>query len=544
MRRPDGFAPIGAYAAIGDGRTVALVAADGSVDFLSLPALHSPTTFAALLDPERGGRFALEPDESFESERRYVGRTNVLQTTFTTSSGSVRVTDALDLQAGGLLPWAELARRVEGIEGEMTLRWRVEPRFDWGRVEPRIVRRRGRPVADGADVQLGVHVWDAGEPEIADGRISGSFTARAGERALLALCATHDQPLPFPERDDVERRLDETVEDWERWLAGWDYDGPWQEQVARSALALKLLVYTPSGAIAAAPTTSLPERIGGDKNYDYRYAWVRDSAYTLDALMRLGLPEQVHDSFTFLLTATATTAPDLRPFYSLDGREAQRFDELPLRGYRDSRPVRYGNAASSQLQLGSWGDLLETAGLYIEQGNALDARTADLLRDCVDRLCVIWTDADSGIWELDEHRHWTSSKLSIWMAFDRALQLVELGQLPGMHARRWRDERERVRAFVEERCWSEELAAYAAHVGDLDMLDAAVLRMVRMGWAGVAPERVARTIDTIRERLGAGGPLLWRTSEHAGRASTPAARARSSPARSGSSRRSPAPAAW
>jgi len=220
---------------------------------------------------------------------------------------------------------------------------------------------------------------------------------------------------------------------------------------------------------------------------------------------------------TFLLTATATTSPDRRPFYSLDGREAQRFDELPLRGYRDSRPVRYGNAASSQLQLGSWGDLLETAGLYIEQGNALDARTADLLRDCVDRLCVIWTDADSGIWELDEHRHWTSSKLSVWMAFDRALQLVELGQLPGMHAERWRDERERVRAFVEERCWSEELGAYAAHVGDLDMLDAAVLRMVRMGWAGVAPERVARTIDTIRERLGAGGPLLWRTSEHADR---------------------------
>ena len=516
MKRKDGFAPIGAYAAIGDGRTVALVAADGSVDFLSLPALHAPATFAALLDPARGGRFALEPDGCFDVERRYVGRTNVLETTFTTKDGTVRVTDALNLQAGGLLPWAELARRVEGLAGEVTFGWRVEPRFDWGRVEPRIVRRQGRHVAEGAGVQLGVHVWEAGEPEVDDGCITGSFTVREGGRAMLALCATHNQPIPIPARADVERRLDETAEDWRRWLDGWGYEGPWQDEVARSALALKLLVYTPSGAIAAAPTTSLPERIGGDKNYDYRYAWVRDNAYTLDTLMRLGLPEQVHNSFTFLLDAVHTTAPDLRPFYSLDGREAERYEELPLRGYRDSRPVRYGNAARSQLQLGSWGDLLETADLYVEHGNALDGRTAELLAGCVDRLCVIWGDEDSGIWELDEQRHWTSSKLSLWMALDRAVKLVELGQLAGTHARRWRDERERVRTFVEERCWSEQLGAYAAHAGTEDRLDAAVLRMARMGWNEIAPERVARTIDTVRERLGAGGPLLWRTTEHAG----------------------------
>src|SRR5436189_4308742 len=185
VKREDGFAPIGAYAAIGDGRTAALVAADGSVDFLSLPALHAPTTFAALLDPDRGGRFALEPEGRFDIERRYVGRTNVLETTFTTADGSVRVTDSLNLQAGGLLPWTELARRVEGLAGEVSLRWPVEPRFDWGRVEPRIVRRRGTPVAEGAGVQLGVHVWDAGEPEVADGSISSSFTVREGGRALF-----------------------------------------------------------------------------------------------------------------------------------------------------------------------------------------------------------------------------------------------------------------------------------------------------------------------------------------------------------------------
>ena len=243
---------------------------------------------------------------------------------------------------------------------------------------------------------------------------------------------------------------------------------------------------------------------------------MRDSAYTLDALMRLGLPEQVHESFTFLLQAIGTTAPDLRPFYSLDGRQAERYEELDLRGYRGSRPVRYGNAAGKQLQLGSWGDLLETAGLYVAHGNALDGKTADLLRECVDRLCVIWSDADSGIWELDDPQHWTSSKQSVWMAFDRALELVEGGQIPGTHAPQWREERERARAFVEERCWSEELGAYAAHAADSGQLDAAVLRMARMGWQRFAPDRTARTIDTIRERLGASGGLLWRTTGHVG----------------------------
>jgi GH15 family glucan-1,4-alpha-glucosidase len=216
---------------------------------------------------------------------------------------------------------------------------------------------------------------------------------------MLALVATHEQPLHAPSRDHVEARLDATSRVWERWLGMWAYDGPWVEEVARSALALKLLVYAPNGSIAAAPTTSLPEVVGGDKNYDYRYSWVRDSAFTLDALMRLGLPEQVQESFACLLRAVRQTAPDLRPFYDLDGEVPTRHETLDhLRGYRDSRPVRYGNAASTQLQLGSWGDLLETAALYVSEGNALDDDTAEMLAGCVDRVAVLWPDTDSGMW--------------------------------------------------------------------------------------------------------------------------------------------------
>jgi len=514
VRRKDGFASIGAYGAIGDGRTVALVALDGSIDFLSLPSLHAPTTFAALLDPERGGRFALAPEGEFEAERRYVERTNVLETVFRTASGSVRVTDALTLEDGMLLPWVEVARRVEGLEGSVRMRWSVEPRFDWGRAAPRIRMRRGTPVAEGADLLVAVNAWDAGEPGVADGRIGSAFETSPGSRALLALSAVQFGPVPIPRRDDVERRIDGTCAGWRRWLDHWGYDGPWPETVARSALALRLLVHTPDGAIAAAPTTSLPERIGGDRNYDYRYAWVRDSAYTLDALIGLGLRPLVQEAFSWLLRAIAQTEPDLRPFYALDGTIPERLEELPLRGYRDSRPVRYGNAAKSQLQLGSWGDLLETADLYVRDGNEFDGATGRRLADTVDRLCVIWRDEDSGIWELPDLRHYTISKLACWTAFDRALTLVERDQVPGDHAARWREEREAVREFVETRCFSEARGSYTFYA-DTEKLDASVLRAARMGFADPAGERMAGTIAAVREELSAGGPLLYRYSGQA-----------------------------
>ena len=514
MKRTDGYAPIGSYAALGDGRTVALLAADGSVDFMSLPSLHSPTTFAAILDPKRGGRFRLAPAGEFEVARHYFERTNVLETTYRTGDGVVRVTEALTLQDGGLLPWVELARRIEGMEGTVPLEWRLEPRFDWGREPPSIVRRGELLVAEGAGLQLTVRSWDAGEVEAEEDALRGSFEIAAGETAMLALVAAYEQPLHAPSRDHVEARLDATRRVWERWLGMWAYDGPWEDEVARSALALKLLVYAPNGSIAAAPTTSLPEVVGGDKNYDYRYSWVRDSAFTLDALMRLGLPEQVHESFACLLRAVRQTAPDLRPFYDLGGDIPKRSEELShLRGYRDSQPVRYGNAASSQLQLGSWGDLLETADLYLSEGHVLDDETAQMLANCADRVSTLWQDEDCGMWELEEQRHYTTSKIAVWMALDRAVRLAGDGRLPDGHAPQWREQRERLRAWVEERCWSDELGAYCGWPGE-DSLDAGVLRAVRMGYP--EQERLGRTVDTIRERLAAGPGLLYRTSEHVG----------------------------
>jgi GH15 family glucan-1,4-alpha-glucosidase len=484
------------------------------MDFMSLPSLHAPTTFAAILDPEQGGRFSLAPTGKFEASRRYVGRTNVLETTYRTGDGVARVTEALTLQDGGLLPWVEHARRIEGLEGSVPLAWRLEPRFDWGREAPQILRRGDLLVAEGDSLQLAVHSWGAGEVEPEEEALAGSFEIEAGERAMLALVASFAQPLHAPSRDHVEARLDATRNVWERWLSMWAYDGPFEDEVARSALALKLLIYAPNGGIAAAPTTSLPEVVGGDKNYDYRYSWVRDSAFTLDALMRLGLPEQVQESFACLLRSVRQTAPDLRPFYDLDGSVPTRKETLDhLRGYRDSRPVRYGNAASSQLQLGSWGDLLETADLYVSEGNVLDDDTRQMLASCVDRVSILWPDEDSGMWELSEHRHYTSSKVSVWMALDRALGLAEQGQLPDKHATRWREQRDRLHDWIEENCWSEKLGAYAGWIGE-ESLDAGVLRALRMGYP--EQERLGRTVDAVRQRLAAGPGLLYRTSEHVG----------------------------
>ena len=510
--RTGGYAGIGDYAAVGDGRACALVACDGSIDWFALPRLDTAPVFFALLDSEEGGRFELVPEEAFEASRAYLPRTNVLTTTFRTAAGSVRVTDALALHEFGLLPWVELVRRVEGLAGSVPMRWRLRPRFGWGELETRFEQRRGAWVALGGEFELALHCWDAGEPVHRSGEVSGRFTVRSGTRALLVLTSAHEEPLVFPVREDVERRLETTADLWRRWLDSGSYAGEWREAVERSALVLKLLTYAPTGGIAAAATTSLPERIGGDRNYDYRYGWVRDGAFAVDALINLGLRAQVHASFAWLLHATAETHPKLKPCYRLDGRPMTgRQRTLELAGFRGSRPVLTGNAAAKQLQLGAYGDLLETAELYVREGNALDDATAKRVCELVDHLAKLWRKRDAGIWELDDRQHYTSSKLAAWTCFERALRLVEGGQLPAEHAEAWRREAEQVRAFILEECWSPERRSLLMHPGT-EKLDAATLRVVRTSLLDPKSAEIGGTIEAVRTELAGGGPLLYRYS--------------------------------
>jgi GH15 family glucan-1,4-alpha-glucosidase len=513
VERIDGYAPIQAYAVIGDGRTCALVARDGSVDWLPLPRFDSPTLFARLLDAERGGAFELHPDLDYRVERRYVGDSNVLETTFVTQRGTARLTDAITLDHGGFLPWFELVRRVEGISGTVPLRWRLEPRFAAGeKDEEMTIGPLGAAIAVKSGLwTVTLHAFDAGEPSYTDKEVTGAFELSSGNSAVLALRASHDEPIPVARLDWVERRLRDTAEDWERWLRDAGVEGDWNHAVRRSALALRALTYVPTGGIVAAPTTSLPERIGGDRNYDYRYAWVRDTAFTLDALISLGLLVQVHGSFTWLLDAIEKTEPDLHVFYDLDGETVSGERALELDGYRSSRPVIRGNAAAEQLQLGSYGDLLETAELYVGGGNALDDGTARRLVDILDHLAAIWTEKDSGIWELPDLQHYTTSKLSVWTAFDRALRLVDAGQLPRTRAELWRESAREVHEFVERECWSETRRCFVMYPGS-SRLDASVLRVSRMNFLDPYGERFSSVIDAISEELDAGNGLLYRYS--------------------------------
>src|SRR5438876_2022603 len=513
--RIDGYAPIADYGAVGDGRTVALVARDGAIDWLCLPDLDSPSVFAALLDNERGGRFVLEPESVSGTQRRYLPGTNVLETTFTTATGVVRVTDAMTLPTGGLSPYRELARRIEGLAGEVPVRWRVEPRFGYASTATRIERRAGIPIATAGRDAIAICSFGAGAATTTDSVIAGEFTTRAGSDSLLVLSAAHQEPLVLPARPEVEARVDATSSAWRRWSDGREYDGPWRDAVLRSALALKLLVYAPSGAIAAAATTSLPEEIGADRNWDYRYSWPRDSTFTLEALLALGCAPEAQAFFYWLLHASQLTHPRLQVLYRLDGRAEAEEKTLPLAGYRGSRPARVGNGAAGQTQLDVYGEVCAAAARFADFSGGLDRDHGHRLAEIADHICRIWEEPDAGIWELrDEPRHFTQSKMMCAVALDRACELAKRGLLPAKHLERWQHEQNRIREFVETRCYSDAKASYVRSAGE-EELDASLLLAVLADYDDPAAPRLIGTVDAVRRELRR-GPLVYRWADEPG----------------------------
>jgi GH15 family glucan-1,4-alpha-glucosidase len=504
--------PIGDYAAVGDGRTVALVSRRGSVDWLCLPDMDSPAVLGRLLDPQRGGFFLVGAEEAGEVRRRYLPGTNVLETTHTTAAGAIRVTDALTLPGAGLAPQRELVRVVEGLAGEVEVGWSFEPRFGYGLAQTRLDARPYGVVATSGGDAVGLILPPATSLETGAGAARGAFAVRAGEREVLALVSAHGEPLVLPSRAEALERLDRTADYWRGWAESRTYEGPWREHVIRSALALKLLVFAPSGAIAAAPTTSLPERLGGDRNYDYRYCWVRDSAFTTDAFLRLGCSREARAFLSWLMHASQLTHPELRVLYTLNGGEEERERSLPLAGYRDSRPVRVGNAASDQLQLDAYGDLLDAAWIYDTRGEPLDRDVGRRLAAVAEHVCSIWREPDAGIWEIRERvDHFTEGKMKCAIALERACALARRGSVPGAGLARWEREAAEIRRFVEEECWSDELGAYARAAGSRE-LDASVLLAGQNRYSEEGDERLSATIDAVRARLGA-GPLLYRADD-------------------------------
>jgi GH15 family glucan-1,4-alpha-glucosidase len=327
------------------------------------------------------------------------------------------------------------------------------------------------------------------------------------------LVATDAQPVRVPSPDEVRGRIDVTAGTWRRWSDTIGYEGPWRDAVTRSAIALKSLIGGQSGAMAAAATTSLPEKVGGERNYDYRYVWIRDASFALDALGRLGLLEEVHHVLCWLLAAVANTAPDLHVFYALSGEPARpaMHEVAGAAGWRGSEPVHVGNSAASQTQLGCYGDLLDAVVQYTGRGGYLDGATAAMVAELADRCCDLWHRPDAGFWELGAYEHYTISKIGCWVALDRACKLAAAGQLASTHARRWRDEADAIHAWVDQHCWSATKQSYSFYAGT-DELDAAVLLAARTGFCPADDTRLAGTIDAVRAELGAGGSLLYRYS--------------------------------
>jgi GH15 family glucan-1,4-alpha-glucosidase len=507
-RTERGYQPLGSYAAIGDGRTAALIAQDGSIDWLCLPDLDSPSVFGALLDADRGGRFELRPEIPFEVERSYLPDTNVLQTTFITDRGRVRVTDAMTLTSG-LAPQRELVRRVDGLSGRVPLRWSVEPRFGYGSERGRLERRLGFPVAISGRDAIAVCTTSAGEWVARGNRIGARFEAVEGARAQISLSVSSQEPLVFSPQAQVDDRLEATIAFWKRWAASRHYEGPWREAVIRSALALKLLVFAPSGAIAAAATTSLPEEIGGERNWDYRYSWVRDSAFALDAFVRLGCPAEAEAFFWWLMHASQLTHPRLQVLYRLGGGASATEKVLSLDGYRGSRPVRIGNAAVTQTQLDVYGDVFQTAWLYASARQQLDRDIGRRLAGIANLVCAIWRQPDSGIWEVrSEPVHFIHSKMMCWVALDRAARLARSGLIEDRHLKLWEREAEAIRTFIDSQGWSEDRRSYVRSAGSTD-LDASLLMAVLLGYDERGSERLRATVGAIRAELGK-GPLLYR----------------------------------
>jgi GH15 family glucan-1,4-alpha-glucosidase len=496
------------YAVIGNGRSAALVSNHGSIDWLCWPRFDSPSIFGAIIDQRIGGRWWIYPAEDYQFSRRYIENTNVLEITFSTQSGKVILTDFMPVTSEEqkkqtLWPEHELIRHVNCAEGQVDLIVLFDPRPNYGRVRPEIMAT-GKL---GWRMDIGTAVFILrGDPELRSDRgqmLAGRFRLNAGEAAAFSLSFSAEAPAVIPPLGDlVAEKLNLTIGWWRQWAAQSNYHGPYYRHVARSALLLKLLSYAPSGAIIAAPTTSLPEAIGRDLNWDYRFAWLRDASFTVHALFGLGYKDDAAAFIDWLLHSTRLTRPELRVVYDVFGERPQTEHELPhLHGYSGSRPVRIGNAAMDQLQLDVYGEVVNAVSHFMADNKELDRAVQGLLRQCAEYVCEHCREPDSGIWEeRDQRRHYTHSRLMCWVALDRLLQMQARGQLKGISIEKCAAEKQRIRDDIEQHAWNAKLEAYV-RTCDSDTVDASALLFAYHGFEKASSQRMQQTHQRIRERL-------------------------------------------
>lgn len=504
------YQPIENYGLIGNLHTAALVGLDGSIDWLCIPRFDSPSVFGALLDDQKGGRFRIfATGDNIRQKQHYWPNTNILVTRFMHADGIGEVADYMPVGGSQGAPHDQLVRRLRVVHGKMPFRMECRPAFDYARAthQSLVTDRSARFLARDLRLALAstVELRRDGDGVVAD------FVLGEGETATFVLrqSSDGDDDSLCPQTNEAETAFRNTVSFWQRWLSQCTYQGRWREMVHRSALVLKLMSHKPTGALVAAPTTSLPEHIGGKRNWDYRFTWLRDASFTLYALMRIGFTEEAAAFFDWLKTRwqedKSSGDGPLQLMYGIDGRSKLDEVELPhLEGYRGSRPVRIGNGAHSQLQLDIYGELMDAAYLFNKYGTPIGYDSWRDLRRLVDWVADNWSQPDEGIWEVRSGRQqFVFSKLMCWVALDRGLRLAQKRSLPADEAK-WRSARNDVYEDVMHKGWSGEVNAFVRAYGSTG-LDAANLLMPLVFFTAPNDPRMLATIDAIRKPLADGG---------------------------------------
>ena len=501
------YLPIADYALIGDTRSAALVARDGGIDWCCLPAFDSPSVFGRLLDEERGGHFTVTVPDA-ETMRRYLGESNVLETTFRSASGVATLTDAMPVAEIGDA-WFEGPWVLRCTEGEVGYSMTCRPApFYAGERLPRPETGGPSRFAMMHGLMSSVPVSLTTEGSVASGVLG------ADESVVVAFGRPNGDRPPDAQLAAVETEaiLDATRAWWEQWASRADYAGADREQVVRSALTLKALTYSPAGSMVAAPTTSLPERIGGELNWDYRYTWLRDATLGFMALDDLGYHEELAEYWHWIERATELDASRVSLVYRIDGGCDLDESELALRGYRDSRPVRVGNEAAGQFQLDTFGWVLAAADRFSAAGGNLSTRAWAFLGDVVEQTIARWTEPDAGIWEVREGlAQLVYSKAMCWLALDRAIAIAEREGRADLE--RWRAERQAIRTEVFERGIDARLGRFTGSY-EGDELDASLLQLVRIGLVPARHPAMAATIDALERELTSDDGLLYRNELH------------------------------
>jgi len=483
------------YALIGDCQTAALVSRDGSLDWLCFPRFDSPACFAALLGTADHGRWLLAPaGDTRQVRRTYRGDTLVLETTFTTDTGEATVIDCMPIRTGQ----PDVVRLVVGRHGVVRMRTDFAPRFDYGSLTPWVRPEAGGVVAVGGPDTL--YLRTPVPVYIDRWSVTSEFEVREGEQVPFVL-TWHPSHEPLSPPIDGPAAVDETARWWQEWAARCTYKGEWRDAVVRSLVTLKALTYAPTGGIVAAPTTSLPEHIGGQRNWDYRYCWLRDATFTLTALLQSGYTDEAKAWREWLLRAVAGKGSELRIMYGVGGERRLPEMELPwLPGYENSQPVRIGNGAYDQFQLDVFGETLDC--LHLARHYGLNAEDNDwrIERELLGRLEQVWQEPDEGIWEVrGPKRHFTHSKLMAWVAFDRAVKDVERFGLDGP-VDRWRTLRDGLHAEICDRAFDRDLNAFVQFYGGKEV-DAALLMMAEVGFLPPSDPRIVGTVTAIERQL-------------------------------------------